>query len=83
MGKGYRKSFGKRFGESVIPSITRMKFYTVLLPTSDGQGNDRAGVKMPDSAVLLATFKRYSVRRSGFVEGNQNGLSLTVLWRAV
>ena len=61
--------------ESVIPSVPSSKFYTVLLPTNDGQGNDKAGVKMPDSAVPLATFKGYSIRRSGFSEGNQNGLS--------
>ena len=65
--------------ESVIPSIISSKFYTVLLPTSDSQGNDRAGVKMPDSAVPLATFKGYSVRRTGHVEGNQNGLSSSQL----
>jgi hypothetical protein len=34
---------------------------------------------MPDSAVPLATFKGYSIRRSGFVEGNQNGLSSSQL----
>ncbi|NDA51834.1 MAG: hypothetical protein EBX66_05115 [Betaproteobacteria bacterium] len=61
--------------ESVIPSVPSSKFYTVLLPTNDSQGNDKAGVKMPDSAVPLATFKGYSIRRSGFSEGNQNGLS--------
>ena len=65
--------------ESVIPSVASSKFYTVLLPTSDGQGNDKAGVKMPDSAVPLATFKGYSIRRSGFVEGDQNGLSSSQL----
>jgi hypothetical protein len=65
--------------ESVIPSVASSKFYTVLLPTSDSQGNDKAGVKMPDSAVPLATFKGYSIRRSGFVEGNQNGLSSSQL----
>ena len=34
---------------------------------------------MPDIAVPLATFKGYSLRRSGFVAGDQNGLSSSQL----
>ncbi len=65
--------------ESVIPSLPSNKFYVVHLPTTDGQSNDRAGVKMPDIAVPLATFKGYSLRRAGFVAGDQNGLSSSQL----
>ena len=69
--------------ESVIPSIASNKFYTVLLPTSDGQGNDKGGVLMPDLAVPLTTSKGYSLRKSGFVAGDQNGLSSSQLAFAV
>ena len=69
--------------ESVIPSIASNKFYTVLLPTSDGQGNDKGGVLMPDLAVPITTSKGYSLRKSGFVAGDQNGLSSSQLAFAV
>ena len=69
--------------ESVIPSIASNKFYTVLLPTSDTQGNDKGGVLMPDLAVPITTSKGYSLRKSGFVAGDQNGLSSSQLAFAV
>lgn len=65
--------------ESVIPSAPSTKFYVVHQPTNDAQGNNRAGAKMPDSLVPLATFTGYSLRRSGFVEGDQNGLGSSQL----
>jgi len=65
--------------ESVIPSKPSAQFYTVLLPTSDAQGNDKGGVRMPDLSVALTTSKGYSVRKSGFVAGDQNGLSSSQL----
>jgi Alpha/beta hydrolase domain len=65
--------------ESVIPSIPSNKMYVVHQPTQDGQGNSKAGVKMPDSAVPLASFVGYSIRKSGFAAGDQNGLSSSQL----
>jgi len=65
--------------ESVIPSVPSSKMYVVHQPTSDAQGNSKAGVKMPDSAVPLATFVGYSLRNAGFVQGDQNGLSSSQL----
>jgi hypothetical protein len=69
--------------ESVIPSVPSSKAYVVHLPTQDGQGNSKAGVKMPDSATPLATFVGYSIRKPGFVAGDQNGLSSSQLAFAV
>lgn len=65
--------------ESVIPSVPTTKFYVVHQATTDGQGNSLVGAKMPDSLVPLATFASYSLRRSGFVAGDQNGLSSSQL----
>ena len=65
--------------DSVIPSVPSAKFYTVHQPTTDTQGNDRGGVKMPDIAVPLATFKGYNLRRAGFVANAQNSLSSSQL----
>ena len=69
--------------ETVIPSVPSNKFYVVLQPAADAQGNERGGVKMPDIAVPLATFKGFNLRRSGFVEGQQNGLNSSQLAFAV
>jgi hypothetical protein len=65
--------------ESVNPVVPSTQFYVVHQPTSDSQGNDRGGVKMPDIAVPLATFKGYSLRRSGFSANQQNSLSSSQL----
>ena len=61
--------------ESVIPVVPSNKFYVIHLPTTDAQGNEKAGVKMPDTAVPLATFAGYNLRKSGFVAGNQSNLN--------
>ena len=68
---------------SVIPAVPSSKLYVVHLPKVDGQGNEIAGVKMPDSAVPLATFANYSIRKSGFSVGEQNGLTGSQLAFAV
>lgn len=65
--------------ESVIPSVPGSQMYVVHLPTTDKQGNSKAGVKMPDSAVPLATFVGYNLRRTNFVAGDQNGLGSSQL----
>ena len=69
--------------ESVIPSAVSARFYVVQQPTVDAQGNDVAGVKMPDSSVPLATFTGYSLRKPGFVVGDQYGLNGSQLAFAV
>ena len=68
---------------SVTPAIASTKFYVVHQPRLDGQGNAIAGVQMPESAVPLATFTGYSLRRSGFVAGDQNSLTGSQLAFAV
>jgi len=65
--------------ESVSPPVPGDRYYVVHQPTTDAQGNERAGVKMPDIAVPLATFTGYNLRKKGFVEGQQNGLNSSQL----
>ena len=65
--------------ESVSPPVPGDRYYVVPQPTTDAQGNERAGVKMPDIAVPLATFAGYNLRKKGFVEGQQNGLNSSQL----
>jgi Alpha/beta hydrolase domain len=59
---------------SVIPSVQSKQQYTILLPVTDSQGNDKSGVKMPDVAVPLATFKGYNYRRPGYAVGDLTSL---------
>ena len=65
--------------ESVSPPMPSGRFYVVPLPTTDSQGNERGGVKMPDIAVPLATFTGYNLRRKGYAEDQQNGLNSSQL----
>ena len=65
--------------ESVSPPVPGARYYVVPQPTTDAQGNERAGVKMPDIAVPLATFAGYNLRKPGYVEGQQNGLNSSQL----
>jgi hypothetical protein len=52
---------------------TRLR-YTVLVPRTDADGNDVAGVRVPDIDVPLATYTGFGLRKSGFAEGQLCGL---------
>jgi hypothetical protein len=65
--------------ESVSPPVPGDRYYVVPQLTTDAQGNERAGVKMPDIAVPLATFTGYNLRKPGYVAGQQNGLNSSQL----
>jgi hypothetical protein len=65
--------------ESVSPPVPGDRYYVVPQLTTDAQGNERAGVKMPDIAVPLATFTGYNLRKPGYAAGQQNGLNSSQL----
>jgi len=65
--------------ESVSPPVPGDRYYVVPQLTTDAEGNERAGVKMPDIAVPLATFTGYNLRKPGYVAGQQNGLNSSQL----
>lgn len=69
--------------DSTSPVTPGSKSYVVHLPTLDGQGNEHAGVKMPDAAAPLATFAGYSLRKSGYGAGQQYSLNGSQLAFAV
>jgi len=48
--------------------------YTVLVPKTDGDGNDMAGIRLPDVAVPLATYTGWNRRKAGFAPGQLCGL---------
>ncbi|NRF71964.1 hypothetical protein HLB44_33770 [Aquincola sp. S2] len=49
--------------------------YTVLVPRTDPDGNDEAGVRLPDVAVPLATYTGWNRRKAGYAPGQLCGLN--------
>lgn len=49
--------------------------YELLVPMSDADGHDIAGVRLPDIDVPLATYTGWNLRREAFAEGQLCGLS--------
>ena len=61
---------------SVTPQrVDAQKRYTVLVPRTDADGNDVAGVRGPDVAAPLATHTGFNLRKAGFAEGQLCGLN--------
>lgn len=61
---------------SVVPArIDTQRRYTVLVPRSDADGHDVAGVRAPDIEAPLATHTGFGVRKAGFAEGQLCGLN--------
>jgi Alpha/beta hydrolase domain len=58
-------SFGPRFDEgilSILPPVLLGTPYQVFLPQTDADGNDIAGVRVPDVSVPLATYTGWGLR---------------------
>ncbi|WP_426210281.1 alpha/beta hydrolase domain-containing protein [Massilia sp. TWP1-3-3] len=49
--------------------------YNVQVPMVDVDGNDIAGIRLPDVAVPLATYTGWNLRRRGYAEGQLCGLN--------
>jgi hypothetical protein len=61
---------------SAVPArIDAQRSYAVLVPRSDADGHDVAGVRGPDIEVPLATHTGFNVRRQGFAAGQLCGLN--------
>ena len=61
---------------SAVPArvMPRMR-YQLLVPMSDADGHDIAGVRLPDIDVPLATYTSWNLRREAFAEGQLCGLN--------
>ncbi len=53
----------------------RTRRYQLFVPMTDADGNDIAGIRLPDVAVPLATYTGWNLRRKGFAEGQLCGLN--------
>jgi Alpha/beta hydrolase domain len=60
-----RLDFGPRFGSEGIADIVPPKMgqaFGTLIPAVDADGNDRAGIRLPDVAVPLGTYTGWNLR---------------------
>jgi hypothetical protein len=63
--------FGSRIADGIVtisPPLLLGTPYTVLVPKTDADGNDIAGVRTPDIAVPLATYTGWALRASPATE---------------
>jgi hypothetical protein len=72
----YGPSFSSTGGViDVMPPITLAgSGYTILVPKVDQDGNDLAGVRVPQLEVPTATYTGWNLRAAGFREGDLCGL---------
>jgi hypothetical protein len=76
--RDYGPSFGPAGGiPTMMPGVVLPgKEYRVLVPTTDSDGHDVAGLRRPDEVeVPLATHTGWNTRRAGFREGELCGLN--------
>lgn len=57
------------FGDWTDPRPDRAKAYRPLVPQVDADGNERAGIRLPDIAVPLATYTGWNLYKAPFPQG--------------
>lgn len=70
--------FGPEAGCGILqepPDIVRGGGYTILLPSVDEDGNDKAGVRAPMVAAPLGTYCGWNLRARGFGQGAMHEFS--------
>jgi hypothetical protein len=61
--------FGPLFGQgilTILPPVLMRTSYPVFVPKTDADGNDIAGIRLPEVAVPLATYTGWGVRAAAF-----------------
>jgi hypothetical protein len=61
--------FGSPFGQGILTTLPPLLLgspFPVFVPTTDADGNDVAGIRLPDVAVPLATYSGWNVRAAAF-----------------
>ena len=64
--------FGPRFAQGILdklPPALLAKSYPALVPKTDADGNEIAGVRMPEIAVPVATYTGWNLRAGGDGDG--------------
>lgn len=57
------------------PRVDVSSAYQVLVPITDADGHDIAGIRLPDITAPLATHAGWNLRRKGYAEGQLCGLN--------
>lgn len=61
--------FGPMFSQGILTTLPPLLLgspYPVFVPTTDADGNDAAGIRLPEIAVPLATYSGWNVRAAAF-----------------
>ncbi|MEP6978453.1 MAG: alpha/beta hydrolase domain-containing protein [Thermoleophilia bacterium] len=61
--------FGSMFGQGILTTLPPLLLgspYPVFVPTTDADGNDVAGIRLPEIAVPVATYSGWNVRGAAF-----------------
>jgi hypothetical protein len=61
--------FGSMFGQGILTTLPPLLLgspYPVFVPSTDADGNDVAGIRLPEVAVPLATYSGWNVRAASF-----------------
>jgi hypothetical protein len=65
--------FGNLFSQGILttlPPVITIGAYPVFVPKTDVDGNDVAGIHLPDIAAPLATYSGWNVRAAAFAGGD-------------
>jgi len=62
---------------SAIPVVDLARRYPIRVPTTDVDGNERSGVRLPDVTVPLATYTGWNPRRAGSAGPDMCGIAPT------
>ena len=64
--------FGPGAGDGILSTLppTVTEPYPALVPRTDADGNDLAGIRVPALAAPLATYTGWAVRAAGYAEGD-------------
>lgn len=74
--------FGKLYNAGLVtgivtepPLVVKGKFYHVMVPRLDADGNETGGIRTATLQAPLGTYTGWSLRKQGYGEGDLNGLT--------
>ncbi|MFN2548029.1 MAG: alpha/beta hydrolase domain-containing protein [Myxococcales bacterium] len=65
-----------------VPEVDLSKEYKVMVSKTDADGNERAGVRVPEIVVPLGTFTSWNSRAAGHTPGESCGSNGSSIWFA-
>ena len=65
--------FGSQFDQGILttlPPVITKSAYPVFVPKVDADGNDVAGIRLPEISVPVATYSGWNIRAEGYARGD-------------